>query len=261
LEEFLRSWGHLGIFLGIVATGVGFPMPEELPVVVGGIVAAHGLVYWWTMLPVCIVAVIIGDSFLYGIGRLWGPRVLQNGWVKKHLLSPERLTGIENNFHQYGIRILLFARMTPGIRAPIFLTAGIIRLPLPRFVLADGLYAVPGVSLLFFLGYYFGEGIVDLVQRAEKVKFWIMLVVVAGVALYFAYRFLLKPMVTGDPKEMPPIVGQVTNKIEQMTSKTFHTITGTPAPDPDAGEGKRPCAEDAPTTPSEETSESTSPRS
>jgi len=244
LEAFLENWGHLGIFLGIVATGLGFPMPEELPVVVGGILAGHDVVYWWTMLPVCIVGVVIGDSCLYFIGRLWGPRVLQYSWVKNHVLPPERLAGIENNFNQYGIRILLFARMTPGIRAPIFLTAGIIRLPLARFVLADGLYAIPGVSLLFFLGYWFGEGIIALVNRAEHAKFWIMLAILVGIAAYFAYRFLRKPVVTGDPKEMPPLLGPMTNKLEQMTSKTLQTITGHghagSAPHPEPKTGARP---------------------
>jgi membrane protein DedA with SNARE-associated domain len=238
VEEFLRSWSYLGIFLGIVATGVGFPMPEELPVVVGGVLAGHDVVYWWLMLPVCIVAVIIGDSLLYFIGRFWGPRLLQYRWVQRHALTPERMASIEKNFHDYGVRILLFARMTPGIRAPIFLTAGIIRLPLTRFLLADGLYAIPGVSLLFFLGYFFGEGIIALVHRAEHVKFWIMLVLVAGVGLYILYRFLRKPMVTGNPREMPPLVGPVTNKLEQMTSKTFQTITRHPPGGPPPGPGQ-----------------------
>ena len=42
--------------------------------------------------------------------------------------------------------ILLFARILPGIRSPIFLTAGIMKLSWQRFLLADGIYAVPGVS-------------------------------------------------------------------------------------------------------------------
>src|SRR5262249_54839607 len=154
VEEFLRSWGYLGIFLGIVSTGLGFPMPEELPVVVGGALAGSGKVYWWIMLPVCIVGVIVGDSFLYAIGRLWGPRLLKYNWLKPRLLPPERLAKIEQNFQQYGVRILLFARLTPGIRAPIFFTAGMTRLSIARFLIADGIYAVPGVSLLFFLGYW-----------------------------------------------------------------------------------------------------------
>src|SRR5262245_10037495 len=151
MEEFLRSWGYLGIFLGILSTGIPFfPMPEELPVVVGGVLVGHGLAEWWLMLPVCIVAVVIGDSMLYGAGRWWGTRLLEYRWIKKHVLPPERLKKIEDNFVKYGIQILLFARLTPGIRAPIFVTAGIVRLSLVRFIIADALYAIPGVALLFF---------------------------------------------------------------------------------------------------------------
>jgi membrane protein DedA with SNARE-associated domain len=213
-EEFFKSWSYLGIFLGIVSTGLGFPMPEELPVVIGGALAGKDLCYWWLMLPVCIVAVIVGDGFLYGIGRLWGPRLVEYGWVKKRLLPPERLARIERNFHDYGIKILLFARLTPGVRAPIFLTAGITRVPLAKFLLADGIYAIPGVSLLFFLGYWFTDNMVKLVEQdAEKVKYIIILLVILAVAGYFAYRYFRRPVVTGDPEEMPPLVEQVTTKI------------------------------------------------
>jgi membrane protein DedA with SNARE-associated domain len=223
VEEFLQDWGYLGIFLGIVATGLGFPMPEELPIVIAGALAGGGTVYWWLMLPVCIVAVIIGDSCLYFIGRLWGPRLLQYRWVNKRLLPPERLERIEKNFKDYGVRILLFARLTPGIRAPIFLTAGLTRLPLARFVLADGIYAVPGVSLLFFLGYWFTDRMVAIIkQDVEKVKSIIIVVVILAIAGYVLYRFLRKPMVTGAPEEMPPFVGPVTNKLDEMTSKIIY---------------------------------------
>jgi len=173
VEEFIRNWGYLGVFLGIVSTGLGFPMPEELPVVIGGMLSggtgalAPGSVriHWYFMLPVCIVGVIIGDMFLYGIGRLWGPRLLRYKWVNTKLLPPERLQKIEQNFQQYGVRILLFARLTPGIRAPIFFTAGLTRLSLARFVFADGIYAIPGVSLLFFLGYWFGQAMINLIKE------------------------------------------------------------------------------------------------
>jgi membrane protein DedA with SNARE-associated domain len=213
-EEFFKSWSYLGIFLGIMATGLGFPMPEELPVVIGGALAGKELVYWWLMLPVCIAGVIIGDGFLYGIGRLWGPRLVQYSWVKKRLLPPDRLARIEHNFHEYGTKILLFARLTPGVRAPIFLTAGITRVPLARFLLADGIYAIPGVSLLFFLGYWFTDNMVKLVEQdADKVKYIIILVVIIAVVAYFAYRYFRRPVVTGDPEEMPPLVEQVTTKI------------------------------------------------
>jgi membrane protein DedA with SNARE-associated domain len=245
MEEFLRSWSYLGVFVGILLTGIGFPMPEELPVVIGGVLAGKDTVTWWIMLPVCIVGVVIGDGLLYGIGRLWGPRLLQLHWVKTKLMPPERLQSIEDNFQKHGIKILLFARMTPGIRAPIFFTAGLTRLSLIRFVIADAIYAVPGVTLLFFLGYWFMDGMVKLIEEdVEHVKSIIIMVVVLAVAGYFTYRFLRRPVVTGDPKEMPPLVEQMTHTLEGMTTKIMHPMSKTmkmeapPAPSANGQDGQ-----------------------
>ena len=234
METFLESWGYLGVFVGILLTGLGFPMPEELPIVLGGALAGGfagdnpggtGAIYWWIMLPVCIVGVVIGDSFLYGIGRFWGAKLVDRPFVKKHLLTPEKLASITENFHKYGIKILLFARLTPGIRAPIFLTAGITRLPLSHFLMADGIYAVPGVSLLFVLGYFFTGSMVKLVQSAQwqTVQHVVILMVVLGVAGYFTYRFLRRPMVTGSPGEMPKIVEPMSQTLDSVTAKIWHT--------------------------------------
>ncbi len=237
MEDFLREWGTPGIFIGILLTGLGFPMPEELPVVIGGVLAAHDppLAYWWVMLPTCIVGVIIGDSFLYFIGRIWGAKLVERPFVRKHILTPDRLQKITGNFHDYGIRILLFARLTPGIRMPIFLTAGITKLPLARFVFADGIYAIPGVSILFGLGYAFTDRIVDLIKNeGGKVKSIIILIVLVGVAGYFAYRFLRKPVVTGNPHEMPKIVGHVTDTLE-LTSKVMQPPKKEPGEPKSAG--------------------------
>src|SRR5262245_14098942 len=125
MEQFLEDWGTLGVFLTILATGLGFPVPEELPIVVGGALVGADKANAFLMLGACIVGVIIGDSFLYLIGRFWGAKLLERPFVRKRLLPPERLEKISENFKKHGIKILLFARLTPGIRAPIFLFAGI----------------------------------------------------------------------------------------------------------------------------------------
>lgn len=227
MDEFIKNGGpYLGVFIGILATGLGFPMPEELPIITGGALATHGEVRTWIMLPVCILGVIIGDSFLYFIGRFWGSKIVEMPFIRNRLLPPERFASIAANFQKHGVKILLFARLTPGIRAPIFLSAGILKLPVMYFLVADGIYAIPGVTLLFFLSYWFTDSILELVDQASYVKPIIVLVALAGVAIYVIYRFARKPMVTGNPSDMPPIVGPVTEKLEgvaeQVADKVLH---------------------------------------
>jgi membrane protein DedA with SNARE-associated domain len=217
VEQFIQEWSYLGVFLGIVATGLGFPMPEELPVVLGGVLVGYGHASW-LMLPVCIVGVVVGDSALYGVGRLGGDWLVAKPFVKKHLLSPERLEHIRENFNTHGVKILLFARLTPGIRAPIFLTAGITRLPLYQFIFADALYAIPGVSLLFVLGWYFTDTMVEWIRtEAGHIKSIVILVAILAVAGYFLYRFLRRPMVEGNPQDVPQIVQPVQHTLEQLS--------------------------------------------
>lgn len=192
------------IFAGLLAAGIGIPIPEELPIAVGGIWVGHpkSELFWWIMLPTCILGVVLCDGMLYGIGRLWGPRIVRFRWVQRHLLPPDRLEHIEGNFHKYGIKILLFARLLPGIRSPIFITAGIMRLPLAKFLLADGIYAIPGVSLLFFLGYWFTDQFLEVLEKAESVRPLIVVVAITAVLTFLLVRFMRRPVVTGEPEDL-----------------------------------------------------------
>ncbi len=164
---------------------------------------------WWIALPVCILGVVFSDGLLYGVGRLFGRRLLEHRWLA-HLVPRAKRRRIEENFHKYGIKILLFARFLPGIRAPIFVTAGIMRLPFNHFLLADGIYAIPGVSLLFTLAFWFTNSFVNLVESAEaNIKPILIIAVIAGVAVYMIYHFLRKPVPEGAPEEMPILGPQV----------------------------------------------------
>lgn len=244
MEAFIESWGPLGVFLAIIATGLGFPMPEELPVVIGGGLAGHRSYdtgFMFLMMLACIAGVIIGDGCLYLIGRIWGSRLVGTSFFQKHVLSPERLASVTENFHKYGIKILLFARLTPGIRTPIFLTAGITKLSWIRFVIADGLYAIPGVSILFFLGFFFTERMIALVnEKAEIVKAVSILGVLAIVAGYFVYRFVRKPMVTGSPAEVPKIMEPVSFGVDQVTAKILHPESNASTNDPQSSSADIP---------------------
>src|SRR5262249_20694760 len=140
-------WVYLGVFVALLAAGVGFPIPEELPIVgagvlagkpqgvqpqdVAGLLAANpalgfpaGLPWaslqrtvepalrpspfrWYILLPVCILGVVVSDGLLYGVGRLFGTRLLEHRWFRR-VVAADKRDRIEHNFHRYGVKILLF---------------------------------------------------------------------------------------------------------------------------------------------------------
>jgi membrane protein DedA with SNARE-associated domain len=175
------------------------------------------------MLPACIVAVVLGDCVLYSFGRIGGRRLLQVGWVQRRILPPEKQVKIEENFAKNGILILLGARLTPGIRTPVFVMAGVLKMPLSRFLLADGLYAIPGVNLLFWIAYLFTDQFVAAVQAAERHKPMVAVAVLAAVGGVVLYKMLAnRTLSTGDVEEIPPYVkpvGKVTHAVEQAVEK------------------------------------------
>jgi len=180
---------------------------------------------WWFLLPVCILGVVISDGLLYCIGRFWGLKVIKFPWMRR-LLPQDRLERIELNFQKYGVLILLFARVLPGIRSPIFLTAGIMRLPIKKFVMADGIYAIPGVSLLFFLSYWFMDQFKDLViRKVETARPIIVLTLLFAVAIYLMFHFWKRPVTTGDPHELP-FGDQVAAKMEHADKKQPLEVDG-----------------------------------
>jgi membrane protein DedA with SNARE-associated domain len=219
-------------FFSLLAAGMGAPIPEELPIIGAGLWAATQTgPTRWLILLVCIIGVVVSDGILYCIGRQFGVRLLNHRFFRR-FVPPEKRARIEANFHHYGVRILLIARLLPGIRAPMFVMAGVMRLPLGRFLLADGIYAIPGVSLLFFLSYAIGDQFRDVVEGVQHWTGMILLVLLLLVAAYMLYNFLRRPVSTGDPEELPIIGPQVAAHMAQKT-EVLHSVPPPTAPEPE----------------------------
>jgi membrane protein DedA with SNARE-associated domain len=203
-------------FVFLMSAGFGNPIPEEVMIITGGIrtaaMAGQFGVWRWLMFPACIAGAIMADVLLYMLGRFFGGPLMKSRLMRR-LAPPEKQFRIQQNFHRYGVIIFVIGRMVPGIRTTLFLTAGAMRLPLIRFLVADGIGALFGAGLFFFLGYGLGTQFLELFEHLEQkinpYKPILFLTLLAAVVAYIAYVFLRHPIPTGDPEEVPIIGSQI----------------------------------------------------
>jgi membrane protein DedA with SNARE-associated domain len=185
VERLIALSPYLGVFLALLLAGLGLPIPEEIPVVTAGVLAHRGVVHWWLALPLCIVGVVLGDISLYWIGHHWGSRALDLPLVRR-ILDPVRREKMEAAYRRRGALIVFGARHVAGIRGPAFLTAGIVRLPFWKFLLADGVAIAFGIPLNFTLAYLFSEHVHALLAGVHRVERWVAVLVLLVVAVWLA---------------------------------------------------------------------------
>lgn len=245
-DYFIR-FGYEGVFALLVLSGLGLPIPEELVVVTAGVMVGHddSPLKWYVMLPVLMVGTVIGDGFLYGLGRVWGTWLLSRQWVQRRVLPPDKRAEIERNFHERGLMVLLGGRLVPGIRTPLFLMAGVLRVPLGRFLLADGLYAIPGINLLFWLAYFLTDQMLVLVGKLEEYRPLVVVSVLSAVAgALFQRYFLTRPVSTGEPPHVPDMiakpVGAMAHAVEAAAGAVAHAAHLSSRPDkPQSGDRRQ----------------------
>ena len=231
LEHF-DQYGYIGVFGALLAAGFGFPIPEELPVITAGIMVGHDetQLRWYFMLPVVIAGVVIGDGVLYGAGRIWGRRLLNLKLIRKRLTA-EKQEQIEKNFAERGIWVLLGARMLPGIRAPVFIMAGVLKVPLGRFLLADAIYAIPLVNVIFWLSYFLTDQMLEIFNQINQYKSLVIVAVLSGISGALIQKYILsRPVSTGEPPHVPDIIAKpavaVGHAVEKVVEKAVEKVTG-----------------------------------
>jgi membrane protein DedA with SNARE-associated domain len=197
LTDLSSGLSYFIIFGILVACGLGFPLPEDIPLVASGYLVWDGTMAWGAAVVVTLTGVGIGDSILFFIGRKLGMRILEPAPNRRVLFPPHRVRRTRAYFRKYGEKIVFFARFVAGFRAVAFFMAGAMRMPFSRFILLDMLAALMSVPLWMGLGYslghYFGSEIGEILARLKSFKHGVTLltatvVIAVLVKLFLKYR-------------------------------------------------------------------------
>jgi membrane protein DedA with SNARE-associated domain len=195
LLNFYGPTPYFLVFGILLICGLGLPIPEDITLFAAGLAAYYGLTNLWIVIIVAYLGVIIGDSIIFILGATYGPR-LTKLWLFHKLLPDERLNVVRVKLHDRGNKLIFAARFMPGLRAPIFFSAGTLHLPYRVFLFYDGLAALISVPIIIGAVYYFGDEldkVVHVIQRIEHSIFFIIATVILAVlAKWYFTHYRLK---------------------------------------------------------------------
>jgi membrane protein DedA with SNARE-associated domain len=195
VESILLDSSHVTsyvlIALLLLSSGVGAPIPEDIPLLVGGWLCALEQAKLWLMLPLAWFFVLAGDSVLYFLGRRYGHHVPRLPGLSR-VLTPQRIQRTEQFFQQHGGKTLFFVRFLAIVRASTWFVAGALRIPFWKFVAYDGVAALIFAPGLVLIGYMLGprsEEIGHIVRWAQLgLTALVFIAVLAAVAWHMLRR-------------------------------------------------------------------------
>ena len=142
------------------------------------------LVFWG------LLGTILGSLPWYYLGRLVNEKRLSNFLDQKGKylgISSDDLTRSKRWFDRYGVSLVFWGRLVPGIRTLISVPAGIELMPLRKFLIWTTFGSFIWVVLLTYAGYIFGENYQIIEIYLEKIKYFVKPILI----LFFVY-FLMK---------------------------------------------------------------------
>lgn len=164
VEDFFINYQTLSYFLiclvlfcetGLVVTP--FLPGDSLLFAVGATIAKIGILRLEIMIPLMLIAVILGDCVNYFMGNKIGKRLFEtNNPILKKLLKPEYLTKTEAFYEKHGGKTVIMARFVPIVRTFAPFVAGIGAMNFSKYIgfcIGGALLWVFSMTLAgFFLG-------------------------------------------------------------------------------------------------------------
>jgi len=199
---------HITLFCMLLVGAFGFPIPEDIPLVLAGVASSQGLVTLKAIFVTCYVGVLLSDQIIYLFGYWFGKRLLRAGTRSTFFpaITEHRIHVIREGLRKRRFIYILLGRHFFPLRTATFLVAGALHIPFVEFFIADAIAALISVTIVIWIGYFLGgqltpEVISHLVQQGNYY-------LAAGIALcalvYILGRGIKKRRKNGQLSEQSP---------------------------------------------------------
>ena len=183
LVHIVETLGVWGIFVMTFLESTFMPIPSEITMIPAGYLVQQGKMDLVSVLVASIFGTIGGAYFNYWLARKYG-RNLFLRYGKYLMMTPAKLTKLEQFFEKHGSISTFTGRLIPGIRHYISFPAGLAKMDLKKFFIYTGLGGAIWMSVLLALGYHIGENKELVTYYMPRIKGAVLVFLIAMFALY-----------------------------------------------------------------------------
>ena len=174
------------LFLLLIGGAVGLPIPEDLPLILGGVLLNRGDVNLEILFVTVYIGIIIGDMMIFYVGRKFGSALRKREWFTSRV-TPGRMRQIRKGLEKRTFLMIVIARHLFYLRTATFLTCGAVKVPFIKFILADAIAALISASVMLFIGYQASEYYDEAIKMLGHTKLYVLVFTLLLIGGYFIY--------------------------------------------------------------------------
>ena len=169
------------------------PIPSEIIMPLGGFFVYQQKLNFYFLVFWGLLGTILGSLPWYYLGRLVNEKRLSNFLDRKGKylgISSNDLIKSKRWFEKYGVSLVFWGRLVPGIRTLISVPAGIELMPLRKFLIWTSFGSFIWVALLTYAGFLFGENYSIIETYLDQIKYVVKPILIL-IILYFVIKLFI----------------------------------------------------------------------
>jgi membrane protein DedA with SNARE-associated domain len=183
MEEILRQYGPIGVFLGAAFEG-------QSAVIVGGLLARQHLLGYWVVLASATAGSGIVDHLLFVAGR----RFREHPWVMRATNQAAFARALKF-IERFPTSYTLIFRFIFGLRLASPVAIGVSQVPTWQFTILNALGALIWAGTFSLAGFLFGEALHNIIGHGHHAGQWTLIAAgafAAAVIVFWIGRLLLR---------------------------------------------------------------------
>ena len=154
--------------------------------VIAGFFASLGYINFFLAYGVVVAGDLVGDAFLYGIGR-FGGRKFVDRWGRFIGVREKEIASVENQFQKRSAKILFIGKLLHGVGGTFLIAAGMVRMPFGQYIFYNFLATLVKSFILLLIGFFFGSAFASINSTLEKIGLFSIAIATLTLIIYFFY--------------------------------------------------------------------------